>query len=81
MLKPCPFCGTTPYLDRRPMWRMANGGVVHGYYECYAYDVHCPNPTCGCRVNLPNSNTIYNTHEEAKQNAINAWNRRFEEVK
>lgn len=68
-LKPCPFCGTIPYLEKRPLWSGS-----HGYHGCYIYDIHCEK--CGCYVNLGRNDTIYITDEEAKQNAINAWNQR-----
>ena len=79
MLKPCPFCGTIPYLKRNLLWSRGPDGSTHGYYNCHEYVVSCPNPKCGCRINLSNNNTIYNTDEEARQNAINAWNKRFKE--
>lgn len=36
----------------------------------------CKRIECGCSVKLPKSDTVYNKDEEARQNAINAWNRR-----
>ena len=68
-LKPCPFCGELVYIEKRPLW---NG--THGYVGCYEYDIHCEK--CGCRVYLGMNDTIYCSDEEAKTNAINAWNRR-----
>ena len=79
MLKPCPFCGDVPILERTPLWSQGPYGSTHEYYGCYEYDVRCHNPSCRCSVLLPKSDTIYNTDEEAKQNAIDAWNRRFGE--
>lgn len=70
-LKPCPFCRTHTYLEKLPLW---NGS--HGYCGCYEYDIRCHNPKCGCRVNLGGNDTVYNTDEEARINAIKAWNRR-----
>ncbi len=69
-LKPCPFCGTIPIIRKNPLWRV--GG--QGYYGCYEFDIHCDE--CGCRINMIGVNTIYNTEEEAKENAIKIWNRR-----
>lgn len=74
-LKPCPFCGEIPYLERKPLWRM-NGNTTHGYYNCYEYDIRCHTPGCGCNINLGKNDTVYRKDEEARQNAINAWNRR-----
>ena len=71
-LKPCPFCGNIPYIEKRPMWDGARG-----YYGRYKFDIHCEN--CGCTVNLGANNTIYTKENEAKNNAIKAWNRRVEE--
>ena len=42
----------------------------------HKYDIHCEK--CGCQVNLEGNDTIYRSDEEAKQNAIDAWNRRKE---
>ena len=70
-IKPCPFCGEVPYLEKIPLW---NGS--HGYHGCYEYDIHCRNPECGCRVNLGKNDTIYNSDGEARLNAVHAWNRR-----
>ena len=79
MLKPCPFCGTIPYLERKLYGAGGPNGLTHGYYDCHEYVVRCHNPECGCRVNLPSNNTVYITDEKARQNAINAWNKRFGE--
>lgn len=68
-LKHCPFCGTIPYLEKRPLWQSG-----HGYYGYYEFDIHCEK--CGCRIAMSHTDTIYNTEEEAKENAIKAWNRR-----
>ena len=72
-LKPCPFCGEFVYIEKLPLWT-EYGQITHGYKGCYEYDIHCHK--CGCRINLGRNDTIYNSDEEAKQNAINAWNRR-----
>lgn len=77
MLKPCPFCGNVPCLEKRPLWR-SSGGSAHGYYGCYEYVIKCDRVGCGCSVNLGSNDTVYRSDEEAKQNAIDAWNRRFE---
>jgi Lar family restriction alleviation protein len=76
MIKPCPFCGNEVALEKLPLWRTYNDGTTHGYYGSYEYNIHCEK--CGCRINLRNNDTVYNSEEEAKQNAINAWNRRKE---
>ena len=74
-LKPCPFCGNSVYIEKKPLWRTV-GNTTHGYFGCYEFDVKCQNPDCGCMVNLGGNDTIYHTDDEAKQNAINSWNRR-----
>lgn len=68
-LKPCPFCGTNVRIEKKPLWHGS-----HGYRDCYEYDIHCHN--CGCRVRIEQNNTIYRSDEEAKANAVKAWNRR-----
>jgi hypothetical protein len=78
MLKPCPFCGEVPYLEKKPLWQ-TYGGSTHGYYGCYEYVVQCRNPECLCSVRLGRNDTIYSSDEEAKQSAIDSWNKRFEE--
>jgi hypothetical protein len=75
-IKPCPFCGDIPYLERKPLWTTYSNDTTHGYYGCYEYVIRCRDPKCGCSVNLGLNDTIYRTDEIAKQNAINAWNRR-----
>lgn len=74
-LLPCPFCGNPVFLQKKPMWR--EGG--RGYVGSYTFDVRCRNPDCGCSVNLTGNDTVYRTEEEARENAIKAWNRRTEE--
>ncbi len=68
-LKPCPFCGNIPYIEKIPLWHGS-----HGYYGCFKFDIHCDK--CGCTVNLGKNNTIYTDEKQALNNAINAWNRR-----
>ena len=70
-LLPCPFCGEDVYLDKVPLW---NGS--HGYHGCYQFDVHCRNLECGCKISLNQNDTVYRNEEEARLNAIKAWNRR-----
>ena len=77
-LKPCPFCGEVPYLERVPMWSQHNGST-HGYYGCYEYIVECHNPECRCRVYLGKNDTIYHDDATAGASAVNAWNRRYKE--
>ena len=74
-LKNCPFCGKLVYLEKLPLWR-EQGGSTHGYYGCYEYVIQCNNPECRCKVALPENDTIYNTDDEAINNAVTAWNRR-----
>lgn len=76
-LKPCPFCGEIPFLERVPLWGTYNNGTTHGYHGCFEYIIKCANPECGCIVNLGKNNTIYNSDEDAKNSAIAAWNRRM----
>lgn len=71
-LKPCPFCGSIPLLEKKPLWSKHG----HGYYGCYEFDIHCPKVDCGCRILLLNNNTIYFSEEEAMKNAVDAWNER-----
>ena len=66
-IKPCPFCGEIPYLEKIPL---------HGYGGCYYYEIRCHNIECGCSVKLGQNDTVYSEDKIAKQNAINAWNRR-----
>ena len=68
-LKPCPFCGTKVEVRKEAMWHGS-----HGYKDCYRYDVRCQE--CGCRISMRNTDTINRTDRKAKQNAIEAWNRR-----
>ena len=68
-IKPCPFCGKQPTLQKVPLDRQ-------GYSGCYEYVVECENPECMCRVKLSKNNTIYYHDDEAKMNAMIAWNRR-----
>lgn len=76
MIKPCPFCGNEVALEKLPLWRTYSDRTTCGYYGCYEYVIHCEK--CGCRINLRGNDTVYNSDEEAKQNAVNAWNRREE---
>lgn len=77
-LKPCPFCGEIPYLERKPLWRAYGDGTTHGYYGCFEYDIRCHK--CGCNLPLGGNDTVYRTDEEAKNNAINTWNGRYTDV-
>ena len=78
-LKPCPFCGEVPYLERSPLWTTYKDGTTHGYYGDFEYVIRCRNPECGCSVYLGRNDTVYNTDEDAKNNAIKAWNKRLGE--
>lgn len=78
-IKPCPFCGEVPYLERVPLWSF-HGNSTHGYYGCFEYVIKCRSPRCRCSVYLGDNTTIYSlADEEAKKNAIEAWNTRFVE--
>ena len=72
-LLPCPFCGEIPYIERKPLWK-EYGGSAHGYYGCFEYDIRCHK--CGCNIPLSGNDTVYRKDEEARQNAIKAWNTR-----
>ena len=72
-IKNCPFCGSEVELKKLPLWEGS-----HGYPGCYEYVISCDN--CGCRKHLGNNDTVYNTDEEAKQNAIDSWNMRAKQV-
>lgn len=75
-IKPCPFCGEVPYLERRPLWQTYSDGTTHGYFGCYCYEIACRNNDCGCSVKLGRNDTVYTDDEAARRNAIAAWNRR-----
>lgn len=72
-LLPCPFCGEIPYIERTPLWQ-EHSGSARGYYGCFEYEIRCHK--CGCNITLKGNDTIYHKDEEAKQNAITAWNTR-----
>lgn len=71
-LLPCPFCGIPVFLEKKPMW--STGG--RGYFGCYSFVVKCRNLECQCTISLPGNDTVYNSEEEARANAIKAWNKR-----
>ena len=68
-LKPCPFCGSEVIVEKTPLWHGS-----HGYHGCYEFKIECHE--CGCRIDLRENNTIYNDEKTARENAIEAWNRR-----
>lgn len=70
-LKPCPFCGNEVHIDKRPLW-----SDNHGYHGCYEYLIECENEECGCSLQTKRIDTIYRDDETARNNAIQAWNRR-----
>ena len=72
-LKPCPFCGNEVEVEKIPLW-YGNG---HGYKDCYEFKIRCKK--CGCRVDQPKNDSVYRSEEEAKKNAIEAWNRRVKD--
>lgn len=69
-LKSCPFCGSEVELEKIPLW-YGNG---RGYKDYYEFKIRCKK--CGCRVDQPGNDSVYRSEEEAKKNAIEAWNRR-----
>lgn len=79
-LKPCPFCGQYVYIEKVPLWHTYDR-TTRGYYGCYEYVIKCNNSNCQCTVALPRNDTIYNSDEEAINNAITAWNRRADNGK
>ena len=74
-LKPCPFCGSPVVMKKVPLWN--NNG--QGYKDAYEFNIHCENSKCNCNIKLGNNTTIYNSEEDAKNNAIKAWNKRYKE--
>ena len=68
-LKPCPFCGEVVELEKRPLWHGS-----HGYPGCYEFVIRCKQ--CGCNINLDKNDTIYRSEDVARDNAIEAWNKR-----
>ena len=71
--KPCPFCGTMPIIEKKPL----SYGFDGYYINCYKYDIHCP--CCECRLRIEENDTICRSDEEAKANAVKAWNTRANE--
>ena len=69
-LKSCPFCGNEVEVEKIPLWH-ENG---HGYSGCYEFKIKCE--SCGCTVNQPKNDSIYRSEEKARENAIEAWNKR-----
>ena len=74
-IKPCPFCGEIPYLERKPLWHTYRDGTTRGYYGKFEYVIKCHR--CGCNIPLGGNDTIYRSDEEAKQNAVDTWNKRY----
>ena len=70
LLKLCPFCGSEVELEKKPLWH----GNGRGYKDCYEFEIRCRK--CGGRVDQPGNDTVYRSEEKAKENAIEAWNRR-----
>jgi Lar family restriction alleviation protein len=71
-LKSCPFCGNEVEVEKIPLWH----GNGHGYSGCYEFKIKCE--SCGCTVNQPKNDSIYRSEEKARENAIEAWNKRTE---
>lgn len=68
-IKPCPFCGNDVEIDEVPLWH-----GTHGYFGCYEYKIRCN--VCGCSLQYERNDTIYRSKNEAKDNVIEAWNKR-----
>ena len=64
-LKPCPWCGGTPYLLEMPL---------RHYSGCSEYVIKCSE--CGATPPHGEFYDVYNTREYAEQQAVEAWNRR-----
>lgn len=64
-LKPCPWCGGTPYLLVMPL---------RGYSGCSAYVIKCSE--CGATPPHGEFCDVYSTNVFAEQQAVEAWNRR-----
>lgn len=76
-LKPCPFCGEDAVLEKTPLF----DDTGHGYRGCYDFTIHCSNDECLLRLlktGYYQTDTVYRSEEEAKQNAIDRWNNRVE---
>lgn len=71
-LKPCPFCGNEVKVEKIPLW-YGNG---RGYSGCYEFKIKCE--SCGCSVDQPENDSVYRSEEKARENAVEAWNRRAE---
>ncbi len=74
-LKPCPFCGTDVVVEKKPLWQ-DNGNAQRGYYGAYEFVIVCPNPECGCTINLCGNDTVYNKEEDCIKAVTNQWNKR-----
>lgn len=64
-LKPCPFCGGTPFLYVKP---------IRGYKGNFSYRVLCTK--CAAYVPIGEVHDLYMDAELAEQTATAAWNRR-----
>ena len=72
-IKPCPICGTIPFIEKSSMDR----GNGHGYPGEYRYHINCK--VC----DYPKSqsgDTVSNSHEEARAVAIKKWNIEVEKI-
>lgn len=67
----CPVCGSSPFLDKKPLWY---GNTIHGYKDCYKYSVRCANNDCPCSLIHIGVSTLNNTDEEACVATLNKWN-------
>lgn len=69
-IKKCPWCGSSASLVSIDL----GGPRGTGYPGCYEYVVRC----ISCRAEAPNGriDDIYRSSEQAKQQAIEEWNRR-----
>ena len=74
-LKPCPFCGREPIT--RISFRCSPAGAVKASVDVY---IKCPKCHCTRNVVLELCDTTFEQANTAMQNAIEAWNRRYEPV-
>jgi len=68
-LKPCPFCGSSPFLMRKEI--EANG---RRYFKIF---IGCNSSTCGAYIPNGAFSTLDYSMEEAEEKAIKKWNHRY----
>lgn len=69
-IKDCPFCGTGGHLYIEPL---------EHYYNNSMYYVQCTNPNCAAMVCHGRKYDVYISAEDARREAIEAWNRRVKD--